>query len=104
MKWFIYSISSLATAAVITVLVVAGSTIYTLFSLGENSPIGEAFFGAMRLQSEAIPDGGVRMQMSMVDPAPVVVTLILLTVFIFAVIVAYKRLSAYRAQPIAEKS
>lgn len=104
MKWFIYSISSLATAAVITVLVVAGSTIYTLFSLGENSPIGEAFFGAMRLQSEAIPDGGVRMQMSMVDPAPVVVTLILLTVFIFAVIVAYKRLSAYRAQLIAEKS
>lgn len=104
MKWFIYSISSLATAAVITVLVVAGSTIYTLFSLGENSPIGEAFFGAMRLQSEAIPDGGVRMQMSMVDPAPVVVTLILLTAFIFAVIVAYKRLSAYRAQLIAEKS
>lgn len=104
MKWFIYSISSLATAAVITVLVVAGSTIYTLFSLGENSPIGEAFFGAMRLQSETIPDGGVRMQMSMVDPAPVVVTLILLTVFIFAVIVAYKRLSAYRAQLIAEKS
>lgn len=104
MKWFIYSISSLATAAVITVLVVAGSTIYTLFSLGENSPIGEAFFGAMRLQSEAIPDGGVRMQMSMVDPAPMVVTLILLTVFIFAVIVAYKRLSAYRAQLIAEKS
>ena len=104
MKWFIYSISSLATAAVITVLVVAGSTIYTLFSLGENSPIGEAFFGAMRLQSEAIPDGVVRMQMSMVDPAPVVVTLILLTVFIFAVIVAYKRFSAYRAQLIAEKS
>lgn len=104
MKWFIYSISSLATAAVITVLVVAGSTIYTLFSLGENSPMGEAFFGAMRLQSEAVPDGGVRMQMSMVDPAPVVVTLILLTVFIFAVIVAYKRLSAYRAQLIAEKS
>mgnify|MGYP004538438505 CR=1 FL=1 len=104
MKWFIYSISSLATAAVITVLVVAGSTIYTLFSLGENSPMGEAFFGAMRLQSEAVPDGGVRMQMSMVDPAPVVVMLILLTVFIFAVIVAYKRLSAYRAQLIAEKS
>jgi len=44
------------------------------------------------------------MQMSMVNPAPVVVTLILLTIFIFAVIVAYKRLSAYRAQLIAEKS
>lgn len=104
MKWFIYSISSLATAAVITVLAVAGSTIYTLFSLGENSSMGEAFFGAMRLQSEAVSDGGVRMQMSMVNPAPVVVTLILLTVFIFAVVVAYNRLSAYRAQLIAEKS
>ena len=51
MKWFIYSISSLATAAVITVLAVAGSTIYTLFSLGENSSMGEAFFGAMLLES-----------------------------------------------------
>lgn len=30
MKWFIYSISSLATAAVATVAVVIGSTIYTL--------------------------------------------------------------------------
>ena len=42
--------------------------------------------------------------MSMVNPVPVVVTLILLTVFIFAVIVVYKRLSAYRTQLIAEKS
>lgn len=104
MKWFTYSIYSLATAAVVTVLVVAGSTIYTLFSLGENSPMGEAFFGAMLLESIALPGGGVSMRMSMVDPAPVVVTLILLTVFIFAVIVAYNRLSAYRAQLIAEKS
>jgi hypothetical protein len=104
MKWFTYSISSFATAAVATVAVVIGSTIYTLFSLGENSPMGEAFFGAMLLESIALPDGGVRMQMSMVNPAPVVVTLILLTIFIFAVIVAYKRLSAYRAQLIAEKS
>lgn len=104
MKWFTYSISSFATAAVATVAVVIGSTIYTLFSLGENSPMGEAFFGAVLLESIALPDGGVRMQMSMVNPAPVVVTLILLTVFIFAVIVAYKRLSAYRAQLIAEKS
>ena len=83
MKWFTYSISSLATAAV---------------SLGENSSMGEAFFGTIRLQSEAVPDGGVRMQMSMVNPAPVVVTLILLTIFIFAVIVAYNRPSARRAQ------
>lgn len=98
MKWFIYSISSLATAAVITVLAVAGSTIYTLFSLGENSSMGEAFFGAMLLESGALPDGGVSMQMSMVNPAPVVVTLILLTVFIFAVVVAYNRPSARRAQ------
>lgn len=104
MKWFIYSISSLATAAVITVLAVLGSTIYTLFSLDENSSKGEAFFGAMLLESGALPGGGVSMQMSMVNPAPVVVTLILLTIFIFAVIVAYKRLSAYRAQLIAEKS
>ena len=49
MKWFTYSISSLATAAVATVAVVIGSTIYTLFSLGENSSVGEAFFGAIRL-------------------------------------------------------
>lgn len=98
MKWFTYSISSLATAAVITVLAVAGSTIYTLFSLGENSSMGEAFFGAMLLESGALPDGGVSMRMSMVNPAPVVVTLILLTVFIFAVIVAYNRPSARRAQ------
>lgn len=104
MKWFIYSISSLATAAVITILVVMGNTIYTLFILDENSSRGEAFFGAMLLESGALPDGGVSMQMSMVNPAPVVVTLILLTIFIFAVIVAYKRLSAYRAQLIAEKS
>lgn len=40
MKWFTYSISSFATAAVATVAVVIGSTIYTLFSLGENSPMG----------------------------------------------------------------
>ncbi|WP_314684346.1 hypothetical protein [Rothia mucilaginosa] len=98
MKWFTYSISSLATAAVATVAVVIGSTIYTLFSLGENSSMGEAFFGTIRLRSEAVPDGGVRMQMSMVNPAPVVVTLILLTLFIFAVVVAYNRPSARRAQ------
>mgnify|MGYP000125232964 CR=1 FL=1 len=98
MKWFIYSISSLATAAVITVLAVAGSTIYTLFSLGENSSMGEAFFGAMLLESGALPDGGVSMQMSMVNPVPVVVTLLLLTLFIFAVVVAYNRPSAHRAQ------
>lgn len=104
MKWFTYSIYSLATAAVITILVVMGNTIYTLFTLDENSSRGEAFFGAMLLESGALPDGGVSMQMSMVNPAPVVVTLILLTIFIFAVIVAYKRLSAYRAQLIAEKS
>lgn len=104
MKWFTYSIYSLATAAVVTVLVVAGSTIYTLFSLGENSPMGEAFFGAMLLESGALPGGGVSMRMSMVNPVPVVVTLILLTFVIFAVIVAYNRLSAYRAQLIAEKS
>ena len=47
MKWFIYSISSLATAAVATVAVVIGSTIYTLFSLNENVSKGEAFFGAV---------------------------------------------------------
>lgn len=104
MKWFTYSIYSLATAAVATVLVVAGSTIYTLFSLNENVSKGEAFFGAMLLESGALPGGGVSMRMSMIDPAPVVVTLILLTLFIFAVVVAYKRLSAYRAQLIAEKS
>lgn len=98
MKWFIYSISSLATAAVITILVVMGNTIYTLFTLDENSSRGEAFFGAMLLESGALPDGGVSMQMSMVNPAPVVVTLILLTVFIFAVVVAYNRPSARRAQ------
>ena len=98
MKWFTYSIYSLATAAVATVAVVIGSTIYTLFSLGENSPMGEAFFGAIRLQSEAVPGGGVRMQMSMIDPAPVVVTLVLLTLFVFAVVVAYNRPSARRAQ------
>ena len=44
------------------------------------------------------------MQMSMVNPVPVALTLIILTAFIFAVVVAYKRLSAYRAQLIAEKS
>ena len=98
MKWFIYSISSLATAAVATILVVAGSTIYTLFSLNENVSKGEAFFGAMLLESGALPGGGVSMRMSMVNPAPVVVTLILLTVFIFAVVVAYNRPSARRAQ------
>ena len=47
MKWFTYSISSLATAAVATVAVVIGSTIYTLFSLNENVSKGEAFFGAV---------------------------------------------------------
>lgn len=52
----------------------------------------------MLLESIALPDGGVRMQMSMVNPAPVVVTLILLTVFIFAVVVAYNRPSARCAQ------
>ncbi len=98
MKWFTYSISSLATAAVATVAVVIGSTIYTLFSLGENSSKGEAFFGAVLLESGALPGGGVRMQMSMVNPAPVIVTLILLTLFIFAVVVAYNRPSARRAQ------
>ena len=98
MKWFIYSISSLATAAVATVLVVAGSTLYTLFSLNENVSKGEAFFGAMLLESGALPGGGVSMRMSMIDPAPVVVTLILLTLFIFAVVVAYNRPSARRAQ------
>lgn len=104
MKWFIYSISSLATAAVITITVVMGSTIYSLFNLSASSGSGEAFFGAMRLESGALPDGGVSMQMSMVNPAPVALTLIILTAFIFAVVVAYKRLSAYRAQLIAEKS
>lgn len=98
MKWFTYSIYSLATAAVATVLVVAGSTIYTLFSLNENVSKGEAFFGAMLLESGALPSGGVSMRMSMIDPAPVVVTLILLTLFIFAVVVAYNRPSARRAQ------
>ena len=104
MKWSIYSFSSLATAAVATVLVVAGSTLYTLFSLNENVSKGEAFFGAMLLESGALPGGGVSMRMSMVNPVPVVVALILLTFVIFAVIVAYNRLSAYRAQLIAEKS
>ena len=98
MKWFTYSISSLATAAVATVAVVIGSTIYTLFSLNENVSKGEAVFGAVLLESGALPGGGVRMQMSMVNPAPVVVTLILLTLFIFAVVVAYNRPSARRAQ------
>ena len=98
MKWFTYSISSLATAAVATVAVVIGSTIYTLFSLNGNVSKGEAFFGAVLLESGALPGGGVRMQMSMVNPAPVVVTLILLTLFIFAVVVAYNRPSARRAQ------
>ena len=98
MKWFIYSISSLATAAVATVAVVIGSTIYTLFSLNENVSKGEAFFGAMLLESGALPGGGVSMRMSMIDPTPVVVTLILLTLFIFAVVVAYNRPSARRAQ------
>lgn len=58
MKWFIYSISSLATAAVITISVVMGSTIYSLFNLSATSGSGEAFFGAMRLESGALPDGG----------------------------------------------
>lgn len=98
MKWFTYSIYSLATAAVATVAVVIGSTIYTLFSLNENVSKGEAFFGAMLLESGALPGGGVSMRMSMIDPAPVVVTLILLTLFIFAVVVAYNRPSARRAQ------
>ena len=98
MKWFTYSIYSLATAAVVTVLVVAGSTIYTLFSLGENSPMGEAFFGAMLLESIALPGGEVRMKMSMLMPAPVVLTLILWPLLIFAVVVAYNRPSARRAQ------
>lgn len=98
MKWFTYSIYSLATAAVATLAVVIGSTIYTLFSLNENVSKGEAFFGAMLLESGALPGGGVSMRMSMIDPAPVVVTLILLTLFIFAVVVAYNRPSARRAQ------
>ena len=98
MKWFTYSIYSLATAAVATVAVVIGSTIYTLFSLNENVSKGEAFFGAMLLESGALPGGGVSMRMSKIDPAPVVVTLILLTLFIFAVVVAYNRPSARRAQ------
>lgn len=98
MKWFTYSIYSLATAAVATVAVVIGSTIYTLFSLNENVSKGEAFFGAMLLESGALPGGGVSMRMSMIDPTPVVVTLILLTLFIFAVVVAYNRPSARRAQ------
>jgi len=104
MNCFFFFFFSFPSVVLATVAVVIGSTIYTLFSLNENVSKGEAFFGAVLLESGALPGGGARMQMSMVNPAPVVVTLILLTIFIFAVIVAYKRLSAYRAQLIAEKS
>lgn len=102
MKWLFRIVGSLVAALVATVGAAVITAIWLMFSAGSAEGRRLGFFGAVFVEVKQTPRDTTELGVGLADPIPLVLSVVVVTAFLFAVMVVHDQLRARRNQLLAE--
>ena len=101
MTWLFRALGSALAALVVTAGVVLLTFVWLMFSGGPAEGRRTGYFGALFVEVHQTEEGATQLGMGLVDPLPLVVTAVVVTLLVLAVFAVYDALVERRRQLLA---